>query len=92
MATDPKPAAAAPSDGLALGDSNAGAGALGLLGAAAVFVVAVLFFVAESYFMAMLLISFALLVYVAGGELGKLLRSSLTVYFTLPYLVCGLDE
>jgi len=87
MASDPRPAAAAPSDGLALGDSGAGAGALGLLGAAAVFIVAVVFFVAESYFMATLLISFALLIYVAGGELGKLLKSSLTVFFSSKHLL-----
>jgi flagellar motor component MotA len=86
MATDPKPAAA-PADGLALGNSSAGAGALGLLGAAAVFVVAVVFFVAESYFMATLLISFSLLVYVSGGELGNLLRSSLTVFFSSKHLI-----
>ena len=61
-------------EGLALGEESAGAGALGLLGAAAVFAIAIVFFVAESYFLAMLLVSFALLVYAAGGELGKLVR------------------
>src|SRR4051812_37017414 len=47
--------------GLTLGEQSAGAGALGLVGAAAVFVVAIVFFVAESYFLAMLLVSFAML-------------------------------
>src|SRR5262249_40091439 len=67
---------------LGLGESAAGAGALGVLGAAAVFVIAIVFFVAESYFRAMLLVSLAMLVYVAGGELGKLVRSSLAVFFS----------
>ena len=67
---------------LGLGESTAGAGALGVLGAAAVFVIAIVFFVAESYFLAMLLVSLAMLVYVAGGELGKLVRSSLAVFFS----------
>ncbi len=65
----------------------AGAGALGLLAAAAVFVVGILFFVAESYFLAMLLVSFAMLVYVAGAELGKLVRGSMTIFFTGRHLI-----
>jgi biopolymer transport protein ExbB/TolQ len=60
----------------------AGAGALGLLSAAAVFAIAIVFFVAESYFLAMLLVSVALLAYVAGGELPELVRSALTVFFS----------
>ena len=60
----------------------AGAGALGLLSGAAIFVIAIVFFVAESYFLAMLLISFALLAYVAGGELVELVRTALTVFFS----------
>src|SRR5215470_15717441 len=86
MANEPKPAASA-GGGLALGEATAGAGALGLIGAAAVFIVAVVFFVAESFFIATALISFALLIYVAGSELGKLLWSSLTVFFSSKHLV-----
>ena len=67
----PVPAPIPGGGGLALGESAAGAGALGLLGAAAVFIVAIVFFVAESYFLAMLLVSFGMLVYVAGAELGN---------------------
>ena len=74
-------------EGLALGESSAGAGALGLIGGAAVFVIAIVFFVSESYFLAMLLVSFALLVYSAGGELGKLVRSSFTVFFSGRHLI-----
>jgi biopolymer transport protein ExbB/TolQ len=73
--------------GLALGEAAAGAGALGLIGAAAIFIVAAVFFVAESFFLATLLISFALLVYVAGAELGKLLWSSLAVFFSSKHLI-----
>jgi biopolymer transport protein ExbB/TolQ len=80
--TDKLTAAALP-----LGGASAGAGALGLFGAAAVFAIAILFFVAESYFVAMLLVSFALLVYVAGGELGTLIRSSLTIFFSGRHLI-----
>jgi len=60
----------------------AGAGALGLLVAAAIFVIAIVFFVAESYFLAMLLVSVSLLTYVAGGEFGELVRTALTVFFS----------
>ncbi len=67
--------------------SAAGAGALGLLAAAAIFVVGILFFVAESYFLAMLLVSIALLTYVAGGEMIKLVQSSLTVFFSSRHVV-----
>jgi biopolymer transport protein ExbB/TolQ len=84
MAQDSKQAAA---DGLALGEASAGAGALGLLAAAAIFIVSVVFFVAESFFLAALVTSFALLVYVAGAELGKLLWASLTVFFSSKHLV-----
>jgi hypothetical protein len=59
---------------LRFGESAAGAGAFGLIAAAAVFVIGILFFIAESYFLAMLLVSFAMLVYVAGAELGKLVK------------------
>ena len=90
-AEDDRGVAIAPSKGggggLALGEAAAGAGALGLIGAAAIFIVAIVFFVAESFFLATLLISFALLVYVAGAELGKLLWSSLTVFFSSKHLI-----
>jgi biopolymer transport protein ExbB/TolQ len=83
--TSQKPATSL--EGFALGETGAGAGALGLFGAAAVFVIAIVFFVAESYFLAMLLVSFALLVYVAGSELGRLVRSSLAVFFSGRHLI-----
>jgi biopolymer transport protein ExbB/TolQ len=87
MGSDNKPSKKPPSSGLVLGDSSAGAGTLGLFGFIAVGALAIVFFVAESYFLSMLLMSFALLFYVAGAELGKLMMSSLTVFFSSRHLI-----
>ena len=77
---------ALPGDALAH-DTGASAGALGLLTAVAVFAGAIVCFVAESYFLAMLLVSIALLTYVAGGEMIKLVQSSLTVFLSSRHVV-----
>jgi biopolymer transport protein ExbB/TolQ len=87
MGSDNKPSKKPLSSGLVLGDSSAGAGTLGLFGFIAVGALAIVFFVAESYFLSMLLMSFALLFYVAGAELGKLMMSSLTVFFSSRHLI-----
>jgi chemotaxis protein MotA len=87
MAKEAKRAAASPADGLALGETAAGAGVLGLIGFVAVFLVAMVFFITESFFLAMTLSSIALLLYVAGAELGKLLLASLTVFFSGRHLI-----
>jgi biopolymer transport protein ExbB/TolQ len=76
-----------PGPTLAVSEVAAGAGVLGLLGFVALFAVALVFFVTENFFLAMLLISFALLIYVAGGELAKLLVSSITVFFSRKHLI-----
>jgi chemotaxis protein MotA len=73
--------------GLTLGEASAGAGVLGLLGFAVTFLVALVFFVVESYFLSMVLVSLALLIYVAGAEIGKLLVSSLTIFFSSKHLI-----
>jgi biopolymer transport protein ExbB/TolQ len=73
--------------GLSISQASAGAGVLGLLGFAAVFLMALVFFVTESYFLAMALASLALLIYAAGSEIGKLLISSLTIFFSSKHLV-----
>ncbi|HKE18982.1 MAG TPA: MotA/TolQ/ExbB proton channel family protein [Kofleriaceae bacterium] len=73
--------------GLAISEAAAGAGVLGLVGFAGVFVLALAFFVTENYFLSMLLASLALLVYVAGSEFGKLLLSSLTIFFSSKHLI-----
>ncbi len=72
---------------LAINKASAGAGVLGLLGFAGFFVVAAVFFVTENYFLAMLMMSFALLVYVTGAELGKLFLSSFTVFFSSKHVL-----
>jgi biopolymer transport protein ExbB/TolQ len=89
MANDSKPPKLASSSGLALGESSAGAGALGLFGFAVLAALALMFFIAESFFLAMLMMSFALLVYVAGSEIGKLMISSLTVFFSGRHLIAN---
>lgn len=73
--------------GLAISEAAAGAGVLGLLGFTGLFLLALVFFVAESYFLSMLLVSLALLVYVAGSEMGKLLLSGLTIFFSSKHLI-----
>ena len=60
---------------------------LGLVGFAALFVVAVVFFVTENYFVAMLIMSFALLVYVTGAELAKLFLTSFTIFFSSKHVI-----
>jgi biopolymer transport protein ExbB/TolQ len=72
---------------LAITKTAAGAGVIGLLG----FLVAVVFagvaFVTENYFIAMVIMSFALLVYVTGAELGKLLVTSFTIFFSSKHVI-----
>ena len=71
---------------LAVSKKAAGAGVVGLVGAFAVLVVAGVFFVTENFFIAMLGVSLALLVYATGAEIGKLLLSSVTVFFSTRHL------
>ncbi|MEO0459756.1 MAG: MotA/TolQ/ExbB proton channel family protein [Myxococcota bacterium] len=71
---------------LAINQSAAGAGLTGLLGFVMLFVVAAIFFITEAYFVSMLTISLALLVYVTGAELTKLLLSSVTIFFSSKHL------
>lgn len=71
---------------LAINQAAAGAGVTGLIGFAGLFLLASVFFITENYFIAMLTISLALLVYVTGAEIGKLLVSSATVFFSSKHL------
>jgi biopolymer transport protein ExbB/TolQ len=87
MAKDNQPRNQEPISGLALDASSAGAGALGLFGFIVLAGIALMFFIAESFFLSMLMMSFALLFYVAGSEMGKLLVSSLTVFFSGRHLI-----
>jgi len=71
---------------LAVSQRAAGAGVVGLLGFFGLFAVAAVFFITENFFIALLLVSLALLVYATGAEVGKLLLSSFTVFFSSKHL------
>jgi len=45
------------------------------------------FFVTENYFVAMVIVSFALLVYVTGSELAKLFLTSFTIFFSSKHVI-----
>jgi len=72
---------------LAITKTAAGAGVLGLIGFVALVAVAGLFFVTENFFIAMVMMSFALLVYVTGAELGKLFVTSFTIFFSSKHVI-----
>jgi biopolymer transport protein ExbB/TolQ len=72
---------------LAINKASAGAGVLGLVGFAALTAVAGVFFVTENFFIAMVMMSFALLVYVTGAELAKLFLTSFTVFFSSKHVI-----
>ncbi len=74
---------------LAISKVAAGAGVLGLLGFAALSVVAGVFFVTENYFVSMCALSIALLVYVTGAEVGKLFLSAFTVFFSSKHVIAN---
>lgn len=71
---------------LAVSKKAAGAGVVGLIGFFGILAVAGVFFVTENFFIAMLGVSLALLVYATGAEIGKLLLSSATVFFSTRHL------
>ena len=72
---------------LAINKSSAGAGVVGLIGFAALVAIAIVFFITENYFIAMVMMSFALLVYVTGAELAKLFLTSFTVFFSSKHVI-----
>jgi biopolymer transport protein ExbB/TolQ len=71
---------------LAVSQAAAGAGVVGLIGFFGLLVVAGVFFITENFFISLLAVSFALLVYATGAEVGKLLISSITVFFSSKHL------
>jgi biopolymer transport protein ExbB/TolQ len=71
---------------LAVSKKAAGAGVIGLVGFFGILAVAAVFFVTENFFVAMLCVSLALLVYATGSDIGKLLLSSVTVFFSSRHL------
>lgn len=71
---------------LAVSQKSAGAGVIGLLGFLGLFAVSLVFFITENFFISLLLVSLALLVYATGADVGKLLISSVTVFFSSKHL------
>jgi biopolymer transport protein ExbB/TolQ len=71
---------------LAMSKKAAGAGVVGLVGFFGILVIAGLFFITENFFIALLLVSIALLVYATGSDFLKLLISSVTVFFSSRHL------
>ncbi len=71
---------------LAVSQAVAGAGVAGVLGFLGLFAIALVFFVTENFFVAMLLMSLALLVYATGAEAAKLLLSLVRIFFSSRHL------
>jgi biopolymer transport protein ExbB/TolQ len=71
---------------LAVSKKVAGAGVVGLVGMAALLSVAAVFFITENFFVALMLVSLALLVYATGAEIGKQMLSTMTVFFSSRHL------
>ncbi|MGQ0506499.1 MAG: MotA/TolQ/ExbB proton channel family protein [Myxococcaceae bacterium] len=71
---------------LAMSQSVAGAGVVGVLGFLAIALIAGVFFITENFFISLLLLSLALLVYATGSEVGKLLVSLVTIFFSSKHL------
>jgi biopolymer transport protein ExbB/TolQ len=64
----------------------AGAGVIGLVGALAMLGIAGVFFVTENFFIALFGVSMSLLIYATGAEVGKLILSAITVFFSSKHL------
>jgi biopolymer transport protein ExbB/TolQ len=72
---------------LAINKASAGAGLTALLGFLALFVFSVVFLITENFFLGMLMLSLALLVYVTGAELSKLFLSTVTLFFSSKHVL-----
>jgi biopolymer transport protein ExbB/TolQ len=71
---------------LAVSKKAAGAGVVGLIGFFLLLVVSAVFFITENFFIAMFGASLALLTYATGAEIGKLLLSTVTMFFSSRHL------
>src|SRR4051812_18585222 len=67
---------------LAANQQSAGAGVVGLLGFFGILAVSLVFFITENFFIALFGASLGLLVYATGAEIGKLLLSAVTIFFS----------
>src|SRR4051812_39841697 len=72
---------------LLVNQGGAGAGVTGLVGFAGLMTVAGVFFVTENYFIASLVVSIALLIYVTGTDVGRVFLSSFTIFFSSRHLI-----
>ena len=72
---------------LGVNQRGAGAGITGLLGFLGLLFISIIFFITENYFISMLVISFGLMVYVAGMDTIKIILSSFTVSFSSRHLI-----
>ena len=71
---------------LAVSKKAAGAGVVGLVGFFLLIGVAAVFFITENFFIALFGASLALLTYATGAEIGKLLLSTITMFFSSRHL------
>src|SRR4051794_20071154 len=71
---------------LAVSQSSAGAGVIGVIGFLAIMAIAAVFFITENFFVSLLLMSLALLVYASGSEIAKLLLSLFSIFFSSKHL------
>lgn len=71
---------------LSVNRAAAGAGVVGVLGFVGLAAIAAVFFITENFFVALFLISVGLLVYATGAEVGKLVLSAVTVFFSSKHL------
>ena len=71
---------------LAVSKKAAGAGVVGLVGFFLLIGVSAVFFITENFFIALFGASLALLTYATGAEIGKLLLSTITMFFSSRHL------
>ncbi len=69
------------------GNQTAGTGVIGLIGFVFLFFIAAIFFITENYFVAMTVISLALLVYLTGTGIARVMVSSFTIFFSSRHLL-----
>ena len=71
---------------LAVSKKAAGAGVIGLVGFFLFIAISAVFFITENFFIALFGASLALLIYATGAEIGKLLLSTVTMFFSSRHL------
>jgi biopolymer transport protein ExbB/TolQ len=72
---------------LNINQAGAGAGVTGLIGFSVFLVTGGIFFVTENYFIALMLVSVGLLIYVTGVDVGRVFLSAFTIFFSSRHLI-----